>query len=70
MIKNLADAEKQRNKNTSTLVTQLIEILNICMFQLLKILHNQKKYLKKELKTIVEEIIAKENQQNSYRMFF
>ena len=70
MIKNLVDAEKQRNKNTSTLVTQLIEILNICMFQLLKILHNQKKYLKKELKTIVEEIIAKENQQNSYRMFF
>ena len=40
------------------------------MFQLLKLLHNQKKYLKKELKTTVEEIIAKENQQNSYRMFF
>ena len=71
LIKNL-DAKKQGNKNTSTyiLVTQLIEIFNICIFQLPKILHNPKKYLKVELKTVVEEIVAKEKQQNSYRMFF
>ena len=72
MIKNLADAEKLGNKSASTyiLVTQLIEIFNICIFQLPKILHNPKKYLKVELKTVVEEIVAKEKQQNSYRMFF
>ena len=71
LIKNL-DAKKQGNKNTSTyiLVTQLIEIFNICIFQLPKILHNPKKYLKVELKTTVEEIIAKEKQQNLYGMFF
>ena len=63
LIKNLADAEKQGNKNTSAyiLVTQLIELFHICMFQQPKILHNPKKYLRVELKTTVEEILAKES---------
>ena len=53
MIKNLADAEKLGNESASTyiLVTQLIEIFHICIFQLPKILRNPKKYLKVELKT-------------------
>ena len=63
LIKNLADAEKQGNKNISAyiLVTQLIELFHICMFQLPKILHNPRKYLRVELKTTVEEILAKES---------
>ena len=63
LIKNLADAEKQGNKNISAyiLVTQLIELFQNCMFQLPKILHNPKKYLRVELKTTVEEILAKES---------
>ena len=38
LIKNLADAEKQGNKNISAyiLLTQLIELFHICMFQLPK----------------------------------
>ena len=63
LIKNLADAEKQGNKNISAyiLVAQLTELFHICMFRLPKILHNPRKYLRVELKTTVEEILAKES---------
>ena len=72
MINNPADIEKQGNKSTSTyiLVAQLTEIFNICISKQPKILHNPKKYLNVEFKTTVENISVKENQQNSYRIFF